>query len=194
MADRDVLERYRMKGAAPSVTYRSTALEDDMAAEILTLRAQLARLQRGTEHREPDGGLAADTGGEVDPANSSPVPEPRGCAMPGCCAAVDDISRLRERTRVLDTNPALTSIIDENATLRAQLATAEDEAERRWIPELCSWCDEGEAMPRRGLLGAWLHAPYVECLASPIYEKRYQDSRQRDERQGGEDGQEAKSS
>lgn len=65
--------------------------------EKINFALGLPRETRGTEHREAGQGLAADTGGADELVDAAPVPDPRGCAMPGCCAAVERIGELEAK-------------------------------------------------------------------------------------------------
>ena len=69
--------------------------------------------------------------------------------------------------------------------LRAQLATAEDEAEKRDIKLVCDQCHRGN-MPRPTSFRTWVHDikgfGTYKCVMGEVYELR----RQRNERHGGE--------
>ena len=96
MSDNTMLVQHLIEESAdPCITGEDAQdLMSRAASEIVDLRAQLAEA-RGTKHRERGRPLAADMGGADEPMKSAPAPEPRGCAMPGCCAATVDLCDLR---------------------------------------------------------------------------------------------------
>lgn len=210
MAD-DVLERlFALAATHPqyrSSLYAATEEIESLRAERDELKAEVERLRAATEdgggHRESDGRLAADQERAAEPERPAFDPEPRGCALPGCCAAVDTIERLRaelaearsQRPRPIPVgrvtmrgNPNLvlqivnSYVVNDAVGIEVEdaFAAARDETERECIKAVCPYCNGSdsavELMPIRA--DCWRHKfaqkRGAACRASAIYELRYQ--------------------
>jgi len=73
----------------------------ELEAENATLREQVKK-GRGSQHREGSQPLAADCEQGDGLVESPCSPEPKGCAMPGCCAAVEELTKLRATAEVVE--------------------------------------------------------------------------------------------
>ena len=148
MSEPDVLERLRVYNDSKARwSPRDDSLCVDAAKEITTLRAENERLldeaYNARQSAKGENALRLEAERERDEAREAN--EPRGCAMPGCCAAVDVIANLRAEVERWVKEVAHLKLAMEKSERERERDTSVSAKDRFYGYARRSWASDDEA-------------------------------------------------